>query len=208
MKIVVIGASGRTGLQVLKHLDGSRHEVTAFVRNPAKLPNLNLRLAIVAGDVRDAAAMEKAVLGQDAVIATIGANTFKIDDTQESFMRNLVRAMNKEGIKRVVNLSAMAAGDSLEGTAFFMRRIMMPFLLHNTYDDKNKGEVYLFNSDLDYINVRPGRLNDGPAVGGVKAALTYSGLNDRTMSREDLAIFMIAQLERQEWVRKSVLIGH
>lgn len=208
MKVLSIGASGLTGQHVLKHLGDTPHEVTAFVRNPAKLANKNARLKVIQGDARDAVAIENAVLGQDAVIATTGQNTLRKDDVQEVIMRNLVAAMSKAGVKKLVNLSAMAAGDSLEGTEFFMRWIMLPLLLQNAYDDKNKGEVYLFKSDLDYVNVRPGRLNNGPAVGGVKASLTYDGVKVRKMSREDLAIFMIAQLERQEWDRKSVLIGY
>ena len=208
MKVLVIGASGLTGQLVLKRLQYTPHEVTAFVRNPAKLENKSARLRVIQGDARDAVAMENAVLGQNAVIATTGQNTLRKDDVQEIIMRNLVAAMSKAGVKKLVNLSAMAAGDSLEGTEFFMRWIMLPFFLQNAYDDKNRGEVYLFKSNLEYVNVRPGRLNNGPAVGGVKASLTYDGIKVRKMSREDLAIFMISQLEGQEWVRNSVLIGY
>jgi len=207
MKILVIGATGLTGTHLLKHLLADGHEVTAFVRDPSKLSVQNPKLKVAQGEARDAASIDRAVQGQDAVISAFGPRSIKADDLQEVFMRNLVAAMTKNGVKRLVNLSAMGAGNSRAGAPFIMRKIILPLFLGKMFEDKDKGEVYLLGSTLDYVNVRPGRLTNGPARGGVKASLDYKDLKS-VMSREDLALFMIAQLKNAEWVRKSPLIGY
>jgi len=207
MKILVIGATGLTGNHLVKHLLQEGHDVTAFVRDQGKLSIQDPRLKIAQGEARDSASMERAVQGQDAVVSAFGPRSLKKDDLQEVFMRNLVAAMTKAGVKRLVNLSAMGAGDSRAGSPFVMRKIILPLFLGKLFEDKERGEVYLMKSALDYVNVRPGRLTNGAARGGVKASLQYDGLKP-FMTREDLALFMIAQLNKSEWVRKSPLIGY
>jgi uncharacterized protein YbjT (DUF2867 family) len=207
MKVLVPGASGLTGQHLLKHLLAVEHEVTAFVRNPARVTLEHAHLRIAQGDARDATSLDRAVKGQDAVTSAFGPGTFKKGDVQEVFMQNLVAAMTNHGVKRLVNVSGWGAGESLATTPFFFRTILAPLILGRYFADKERGEVHLFASSIDYVNVRPGRLTNAWARGGVKASLTGEGLRG-VMSREDLALFMIAQLESSEWVRKSVVIGY
>jgi uncharacterized protein YbjT (DUF2867 family) len=79
--------------------------------------------------------------------------------------------------------------------------------MRNVFADKERGETILLASDLDYVNVRPGRLLNKPARGGVRAQLEGRGLHFE-MTREDLADFMIGQLTSSEWIRKSPLVGY
>lgn len=123
-------------------------------------------------------------------------------------MKNLVAAMTKKGVKRLINLSAMGAGENRDECPWMMKLFFRPLLLKNVFfEDKERGEVHLLSSSLDYTNVCPGRLTNLPARGGVKASLKLKGLKP-VMSREDLALFMISQLKNPEWVRKSPLIGY
>jgi uncharacterized protein YbjT (DUF2867 family) len=207
MKVLVVGATGLTGQHLVKHLLTGAHEVSAMVRDPAKFTLRHDRLEVVKGDAREAASLEQAVAGKNAVLSALGPRSFKKDDLQEVYMRNLVAGMTKAGVKRLVNLSAMGAGDSYDGAPFVMKRILMPLFLGELFADKNRGEVYLLNSALDFVNVRPGRLTNASARGGVKASLNYSEVGS-SIAREDLAQFMIAQLEDSTWVRKSPLIGY
>ena len=80
-------------------------------------------------------------------------------------------------------------------------------VLKNLYADKNRGETALFASSIDYINVRPGRLTNGKARGNVRAVMEPNGMQP-WLTREDLADFMISQLNSDEWIRKSPLIGY
>jgi uncharacterized protein YbjT (DUF2867 family) len=206
MKVLVIGATGLTGSIAVKKLLDRGDDVTAFVRKDFPLEHERLKLAH--GDARDAAALERAVQGQDAVFSAFGPRSTGKDDLQEAFMRNLVAAMTKAGVKRLSNLSAWGAGDSYPELPF-IGRFFIKTLLSNLFADKERGEALLFASGLDYVNVRPGRLSNGGARGGVRASLSGKDLKSfPLMTREDLAGFMVDQLTANDWVRKSPLIGY
>lgn len=110
MNVLVIGATGNTGRHVVRLLLAQAHEVTAFVRGSSTPMETNPHLRVVYGDARDLESLERAVRGQDAVIACFGPKNLARTDLQEVFMRNLVAAMTKGGVKRLVNLSAWGSG--------------------------------------------------------------------------------------------------
>jgi hypothetical protein len=139
------------------------------------------------------------------VICAFGPRALGKDDIQEVLMRNLVTAMTKQGVKRLVNLSAWGAQDS-QKTISLMQVILQGVLLRNIFVDKKRGEKLLFASDLDYVNVCPGRLLNKPARGGVKASADGTGIQ-HSMTRADLAQWMVEQLTSDIWVRKSPVIG-
>ncbi|MHB1843977.1 MAG: NAD(P)-dependent oxidoreductase [Deltaproteobacteria bacterium] len=206
MKILVIGATGATGQLAIPKLLAAGHEVTAFARRPEAVTTQHERLRVAQGDARDLASLERALAGQAAVFSSFGPRSFKRDDIQELFMKNLVAAMQKTGVKRLVNLSAWGASDSAP-EANLLFRLIRATLLRAVFDDKERGEAILLGSPLDYVNVRPGRLLNSPARGGVKASLEGKGLRPM-MTRADLADFMVAQLTDDRWLRQSPLIGY
>ena len=205
MKTLVLGATGMTGQHAVRILLERGDEVTAFARTPSAVPERE-HLRVVQGEARDAASLARAVEGQDAVLSVFGPRSLKKDDLQETFMRNVVDAMTKAGVKRLVNLSAWGAGDSYAGSGLIVKIIRATVLRH-MFDDKERGEVILLASGLDFVNVRPGRLTNGAARGGVKASLTGNGVKP-VLAREDLAAFMVDQRKSDQWVRKSPLIGY
>jgi uncharacterized protein YbjT (DUF2867 family) len=206
MKVLVIGATGLTGTHLVHKLLARGDDVTAFVRNPSTYDLKHDHLHLAQGEARDAASLERACANQDAVISAFGPRNFKKDDIQETFMKNLLTAMEKTGVKRLINLSAWGAGDSIHHSNWFMK-LFFALVLKNLYADKNRGEVHLFASSLDYTNVRPGRLTNGKARGSVRAVLEPNGMQP-WLTREDLADFMIGQLGDDKWIKKSPLIGY
>jgi nucleoside-diphosphate-sugar epimerase len=206
MKVLVIGSTGRTGVIAVRKLLEKGHTVTAFARNPADVKVQHERLKVVKGDARDAASVDAAVEGQDAVLNAFGPRSLKKDDLQEVQMRHLVAAMKKHGVKRIVNLSALGAGDSAHTSPFFFK-IIRNTILRNVYGDKNRAEPILLGSDLEFINVRPGQLLDTPARGGVRVSKLGTDL-EMKLTREDLADFMIAQLDGNEHLRSSPMVGY
>ena len=197
-----------TGGIAVRRLLERGDEVSAFVRDPATFPMKHERLRAVRGDARDAASLERAVEGHDAVLSAFGPRSMKKDDLQEQFMQNLVGAMQKAGVKRLSNLSAWGAGDSI-GALGPVSRIVARFFLGNLFDDKARGEVFLFASGLDFVNVRPSRLSNRAARGNVKASLDPKDLRSwPLMTREDVATFMIEMLTSDTWVGQSPLIGY
>lgn len=206
MKVVVFGATGGTGRYIVQKLIKAGHYVTVFARSPEKVSATAGIVKIVKGDARDASAVAKAIAGQDAVIAAFGPRSLKRDDLQEVFFRNVIGGMQQAKVHRLVNLSALGAGDS-GGQTNTIFKLLRHTLLKNIYDDKNRGEALITTSNIIYTNVRPGRLADKPARGNVKASLTTKGLS-LLMNREDVADFMVTQLSSKEWERKSPLIGY
>ena len=208
MKVLVIGATGRTGRHAVNQLLARGHEVTAFARNPSAVNARSERLRVVQGDARDRESIERAMAGQDAVIAAFGGRSLKKDDVQEVLMRNLIAVMTKHGVTRLVNLSAWGSGGAAVPPAnLFARYFFFPLVLRHVIADKRRGEAYLFDSALSYVNVCPAFLKNTPARGGVQASVDGRGLK-QYMHREDLAAFMVGQLTDDRWVRKCVVIGY
>ena len=205
MKVLVLGATGMTGQHAVRLLLKRGDQVTAFARTPSAVPERE-RLRVVQGEARDATSIARAVEGQDAVISVFGPRSLKKDDLQETFMRNVVAAMTNAGVKRLVNLSAWGSGDSRPHMTFTFK-ILRYTLLKNVFDDKERGEAILVASDLDWTNVRPGRLTNEPPAGGVRASLDPAGLKP-VLTRADLADFMVDEIHANAWVRKSPLLGY
>ena len=205
MKILLIGATGGTGQEILPRLLGAGHTVTALVRRPEAITTKDEHLVVLPGGVRDPALVDRAVQGQDAVICAFGPRSLGKDDIQEVLMRNLVAAMTKHGVQRLVNLSAWGAQDSHKRISP-MQVLLQGLLLRNIFADKKRGETLLFASNLDYVNACPGRLLNKPARGGVHASADGTGIK-HSMTRADLAQWMVEQLTSDTWVRKSPVIG-
>ena len=92
MKIVVFGASGGTGIEIVKQALAAGHEVTAFVRNPAKVEFQHPNLKLFQGDVVDSAAVAKAITGQDAVISALGPTRPPVPGMMETAAKNILAA--------------------------------------------------------------------------------------------------------------------
>ena len=206
MKVLVIGATGGTGRHVMRRLLDRGDSVRAFARNPAAITEQHERLEVVQGDARDAASLDRALEGVDAVVSTLGPRSLKRDDLQVTFARHLVPALRKHRVKRLINLSAWGAGDSAAHSGLLLTMVRRT-LLKNVFDDKESSEAILLDPDLDYVNVRPGRLLNRPARGGVKASLDGAGIK-KYLNRDDLAAFMVEQLTSDTWLKKSPLIGY
>jgi len=205
-RILLIGATGATGQELLPRLLASGYTVTALVRRPEAVTINNDHLTVIPGNLRDLAVVDEAVKGQDAVVCAFGPRGLKKDNIQEVLMRNLVAAMTKHGVKRLVNLSAWGADETMRPHGL-MQLILQKGLLRNIFADKARGERLLFASSLDYVNVCPGRLLNKPARGGVKVSVDGKDIK-ATMTREDLAEWMIAQIESDTWVRKCPIVGY
>lgn len=206
LNLLLIGATGATGEELLPRLLEAGHAVTALVRRPEAVVLKHDRLTVVAGEVRDADAIDQAVRGRDAVVCAFGPRSLKKDDIQEVLMRNLVAAMEKHGVKRLVNLSAWGSDPNTRPHGF-LQFVLQKGLLRHVFADKARGEKILFASKLDYVNVCPGRLLDEPARGNVKASTDGRGLK-AVLTRADLAQWMIAQLTDGTWLRQSPIVGY
>jgi putative NADH-flavin reductase len=206
-KLLILGATGGTGRHVVSRALDAGHEVTVFVRHPDGLIGHG-RVRVITGDVRtDGNALAGAVRGQDAVISALGmGRSFNPHGLIQTSMPLIVGAMGREGVKRLIFTSAFGVGETFRDVPP-VPRIFIRTLLRNIYADKLAGEAVLRRSTLDWTLVYPAGLTNKPATGRYRVGerLELRGLP--TISREDLAQFLVTQVDDPKFVRKGVLIA-
>ena len=206
MKILVFGASGGTGRELVTQALEQGHVVTAFLRDPVKMNDIqHANLSLVSGDVLDPLAVANAVQGQEAVLVTIGAGP-KRTTIREEGTRNVVNAMQDSGVKRLLCMSSLGVGDSRSNLPFFTRYVVVGMFLRHAFADHENQEIVVMNSTLDWTLVRPPHLKDGPHTGtyqhGFTVETTYRDI-EGWISRSDVADFMLKQLTDDTYVHDT-----
>jgi uncharacterized protein YbjT (DUF2867 family) len=210
MKIVVLGASQGTGAEAAKAALGRGHDVTAFARSPEKLVLEHPKLTRLRGDFHVRESVDAAVRGQDAVLVTTSASSlraFKANPTYFSLGTGYaIDAMKAHGVRRLVVLSAFGVGESRKIAGFLVDKLVISFILKVPFEDHERQEKMVRESDLDWVIARPTRLTGGPARKRyvAKTALERVPL---TISRADVADFLVTAAEGDTWVRKAVQLG-
>lgn len=207
MRVIVFGATGGTGRQLVEQALAQGHEVTAFLRNPEKLGLSHANLRLVRGDALAATAVERAMPGHDAVLCALGAPALKTGVIRSAGTRNIVAAMEKAGVKRLICQTSLGYGDSravLKITPFFFRFIIAPLLLRQGFADHERQEAHIRASRLDWVIARPGNLTDGGRTGRYRHGFAA---DDRTIrgeiSRADVADFMLRQLTENTYLGQT-----
>lgn len=205
MLITVIGAGGQTGQLVVAELLEKGHSVRAFLRDPSKLNISDPHLELVAGDARDAAAVNAAVEGVDAVISTLGASR---KDKQPVFAigtKNIITAMSANDCRPVAVISAQGVGTESDSELSFMLRLFRR-LLGDTILNMRQMEEALKACDLDWTIIRPGGMSNDPLgrYDVVEANAIKGGGRTR---RADLADALILAVTEGTWSKKAVSIA-
>lgn len=206
-KILVLGATGGTGRQIVREALARGHEVTALVRSADRARDLTPARLLV-GDARDESALREAVRGQDAVVSSLGTpvSPFREVTLLSTATRALVSAMQAEHVTRLVCITGIGAGDSAGHGGFLFDRVIFPLLLRRVYADKDRQEAIVRASDLDWVLVRPSVLNDRSQPGTVRALTDLSGFHGGSISRADVARFVVEQVRADTWRRRAPLI--
>lgn len=205
MQVLVIGATGGTGRQLVSQALALDHRVTAFVRTPERLGLRHERLTLADGDVLDYHSVEVAVQGQAAVLCALGHKRwFYPNKILSDGTRNIVRAMETHGVRRLVCETALGIGDSRSRAGLYYTLFVAPFILPFYFRDKERQEAIIQASSLDWVIVRPGVLtNEGPRGAYRQGPLVGHWLWTCRISRADVAAFMLRQLTSDEYLRSS-----
>ena len=206
MKLTIFGATSSSGRLLVEKALAAGHEVTAFVRDPSKLEVTNERLKVVAGDALNAAQVEKAISGSDAVLSTLGPKGKPAVMAARS-TRNIVDGMEKHGVKRLVVVSVAGISVPQDKRGVNLVSALIRLLLKDVFIDRENQLKVLEESSLDWIAVRVPRLTDDPATGSVKA---FFGNASPAMkvTRADLADFMLKQLASDQWCRQAPILSN
>jgi putative NADH-flavin reductase len=208
MKILVLGATGPTGQQILRQGLAQGHQLTAFVRNPSKLALSDPRLQVLSGALPgDAGALESALRGQDAVICCLGLrNALKSGGLMLGAMRVLVPAMERAAVQRLMLMSSNGVGDT-HARSPLLARIMYRLLLSDIFADKAAGEALVRASSLEWTIAYPTMLTDGPRTGRYRAGETLELRGMPKISRADVADFLLRELSARAFVRKGAVLS-
>lgn len=203
MKLIIFGATGTIGKPLILQALALNHEVTAFVRDKNKLQDIeHPHLKTYEGDVLNGSAVEKAVPGHDAVICVLGAG--RKGQVRAEGTRNIIKAMEKAGIRRFICQSTLGAGDSHANLNFFWKRIMFGWFLKEAFLDHELQEQYVKQSKLDWTIVRPAAFTNGKASGNFRHGFPSHDKSIKPkISRADVAMFLLMQLDSNEYLRKT-----
>lgn len=211
MKLVVFGASGRTGKPLVELAAGAKHEVTAFARTPARLGAVPPGVKVVQGDARDARAVEEALAGQDGALVAVGAEDRKKTTIRQDVVRGAIAGLKKHGGKRLVFLSAAGVGDSLpqmKKASFLFGSVLIPLVLKHPFADALAAENLLRESGLEWVIVRPVGLTNGPPKRDVTAITDGSAESLKlTIPRADVARFMLIQMTDDRYLGQAPSIS-
>jgi putative NADH-flavin reductase len=207
VKLLVLGATGGTGKQIVSQALQAGHEVTVFARDRARVGADHPRRRVILGDLHDGAALADAMRGQDAVISALGRGySFKSERLMERSVPVLISAMRSAGVRRLVFTSALGVGDSY-GDAPIIARLFFNTLLRGIYADKLIGDRMIAGSDLDWTIVRPSKMTDGPLTASYRSGerLALSGM--ASISRADVAHFILQAVVNPHTIRKTLLMS-
>jgi len=209
MRVLIFGASGRTGRELVRQGIAAGHDVTAFVRNPAAFTAAE-HLRIATGDVHDPAAVNIAMIEQEAVLSALGG-TLADEDLLPRSMENILAAMQRNGVRRLIVLGAAGATESalkrMPAVPRTMFRVFMGTLLRKPFKSQRAMQQLVRASNTDWTIVQPPRLLNKPATGKIRVDGDALPENGSRISRADLAAFMLAQLESTEWIRREPCIA-
>jgi putative NADH-flavin reductase len=210
MKLVVIGATGRSGRRLVDRAVEAGHTVTAFAPEPAKLGDQSERLITLAGDVLDAGAVKEAIMGSEAVVSALGVAKRTTTTLFSDGIRNIVAAMDASGVRRLVCVSAagLAIGPHLGLPRQLFAEFVIERIMRNVYLDLARMEDEVALSDLDYTVVRAGRLTEGPYTGTYRTAVNASIRRPGPLSRADLAGYVLGHLGAQDTYRAVVEVAY
>lgn len=206
MNLLIIGATGGTGRELVKQALAQGHTVTAFTRSPDKLDLQDPNLKVFDGDVTDFATVEKAVQGQDAVLSALGSTSLKKNPALTQGVKHIVQAMKQHSVRRLVYESALGVGDSRKRINPVFRYLIIPLVLRNAIADHEDKEQIIQQSPLDWVIVRPAGLTDGPHTGQYRHGESIEF--GAKIARADVADFMLKQATDDACLHKTPGISY
>ena len=207
-RILVVGATGGTGREVVLQALAAGHDVTALARTATQLPIQHPKLRAIDGTLpQDAAVLSNAMAGQDVVISALGrGQSLASHQLLEQSVPAVITAMRAHGVRRLIFTSAIGVGDAVRDIPF-LPALFARTLLRGIYADKVIAERMVRESGLEWTIAQPAGLTSGPRTGRYQAAerLTLNGLPK--IARADVAHFLLAQVDDRSNVGKTLVLA-
>ncbi|QNS04691.1 NAD(P)-dependent oxidoreductase [Streptomyces xanthii] len=210
MKLTVFGATGGVGQEIVRQALAAGHEVTAVVRDPARFTVAGDRLEVFRADLRDPQALRPAVAGRDAVLSGLGARKRADAGVAARLTRAVLEAMEAEGTRRLVVVSAGPVGPQPADSPLSDRIAMkiVSSVLKDIYVDLAAMEAELAASATDWTSVRPPRLQDKPVTGVYRTVVGGFPRSGRFLGRADVAHAMLSAVDDAATVKQGVGVAY
>ena len=204
MKIIVFGATGGVGKRVVEQAVENGFEVTAFVRTPSKLEVSHENLSVVKGDAYNPAEVAAAIAGHDAVVSCLGSSQGMKKSTElQEMVKNIVAGMQEHGVERIVYTASAGIYGELPGVS---GKLMMG-VLKNALKDHRAAVDSIEAHGLAYTIVRPMGLMNGPFSGKYREAAEGVPEKSKSISRADVAHFILKALNDKKYENTSIGIA-
>jgi putative NADH-flavin reductase len=209
--VLIIGASHGIGLETARAALRAGHSVHALARSAASIPIQDVNLDKVSGNALDRDTIQNALQDVDVVIQTLGVDVsprviFEGTTLFSEATRILVDAMKASGLKRLIAVTGLGAGDSRGHGGLLYDAVAFPLLLKRVYDDKDVQEWIITSSGLDWTIVRPGLLTDRPASGRYRILTASKDWRFGVISRADVADFLVRQVDDRALIGTTPLL--
>lgn len=215
-KVLVVGATGGTGRATIDELVKAGHRVTAFSRRADALADTSELVAAFNGDATNPADMDRAVAGHDAVIVTLGIteNPLRVRlfgaartplDVRSAGTRNVIAAMRKHGVRRLVVLTSFGVGET-RGNLLLLERLFFSLLLKPQIADTEVQELEVRDSGVDWVLARPVHLTDDDSD-EMPFTSTDGQVRERKISRKGVARFLARAVGRADYVGQTVALS-
>ncbi len=207
-RIVIFGSTGGTGQELVAQALKANYSVTAFARSPEKLTVSDPRLNVFKGDVLNLEDVCRAVENQDVVLSCIGMPPSDTSMLRTKGTANIIKAMEKQGLDRLICQSTLGCGESRVALSWFLRYLIVPLILKKAFKDHEHQESTIENSTLGWTIVKPGSLISGKQIGRYNHGFAYSEKVKGKISRADTAHFMLSQIETNQYLRQNVALSY
>ncbi len=210
MRLTIFGATGATGMELIRQGLTEGHQMTCLVRTPAiaKLPS---EVRQIQGDVRDAEAVTRVIGGSDAVLSALGSGSLKKNDLLDQASANILAGMKKSGVRRIIVLGAAGAIYGVDKNMNWMEKLVLK-IIRNTilkypFLDQTAQEDRFKVSDVDYTIVRPPRLTNDPYTGKYRMEADSLPRAAKSIPRADVADCMLKQLNDERFIRRGIYVA-
>jgi putative NADH-flavin reductase len=209
MKISVFGGTGRTGQHLVHQALQQGHEVVVLARTPSKLSTLNKALKIIQGNVTDPTCVEQVITGADAVISALGPSSNHPVFEVSQGMHHILTAMSKYQVRRLVIIAGAGVADPDDKPTMIHKVVtrLLKTFAKNAYEDMFRSVALVRICDYDWTIVRAPRLTDKAATGQVKVGMVGKDMG-LSISRADMANFILSELQSNAHLRKSPMISN
>ncbi len=208
MRLLIFGATGKTGKYLIEQGLHAGHTITAFVRNPKKLQQRKNYLISFSGNISNQSDILHAMKGQEVVISVLGNKTsnvfWKSNTTISEGLKNIIHGMHIRRVKRILFVTSFGISDNI----FLPEKILINVFLHNVFADLPTQEKLIKESGLEYTIVRPARLVDGQKTGKYKAEENLPIWPWSKITRSDVADFILHTIQNKNMIQKTITLSY